>query len=135
MHLPPSSNVESRVVADTPENKDAATQPQQPIAAGGVDAAAALKVLASGYAQPAGPPMTAIELSRLRSELATGTYRPAEAVAPRTADSAQASSQADGPLPAAELAAIKAAMLVRPYVPAPMPGATPAKPGDDEPEV
>lgn len=94
---------------------------------------AALKVLASGYAQPAGPPMSAIELSRLRSELATGTYRPAEAVAPRTADSAQASSQADGPLPAAELAAIKAAMLVRPYVPAPMPGATtPAKPGDDE---
>lgn len=92
----------------------------------------ALKVLASGYAQPAGPPMSAIELSRLRSELATGTYRPAEAVAARTADAGQASSQADGPLPAAELAAIKAAMLVRPYVPAPMPGATPAKPGDDE---
>lgn len=118
-------------MTNTPENQDAATQPQ-PIAAGGVDAAAALKVLASGYAQPAGPPMSAIELSRLRSELATGTYRPAEAVAARATDAGQASSRADGPLPAAELAAIKAAMLVRPYVPAPMPGATPAKPGDDE---
>lgn len=125
-------------MSDEKTKKDATGD--APGAAGAADDATrlgrAMSVLASGMMGPpdAAKPLSALELSELRSLMATGAYAASQGVAGPSPAASPAPGAASQPTPAspgkplstAEISAVRTMMMVRPYVPHPMPGATSA---------
>ncbi len=77
--------------------------------------------LAAGLVPPDGKPMSSLELSELRSLMATGTYVPKPA--PGAAPVASAGQASPSPLSAAEIATVRTMMAIRPSHGRPMPSA------------